>query len=294
MMKEDSSILVSVVTPSYNQGQYLEQTIQSVLNQTYPNVEYLVIDGGSTDNSIEIIKKYKEKIAFWISEPDSGQADAINKGFKRAKGDLLCWVNSDDIVYPHYIADRVNQFREHPDVGMIYGDIEQGPDFSNKRIRKGRQTSIEDMLKSFECPIPQQSAVWRRSVIEKIGYLVPKWHAMLDREYFIRVAANFPIKYVPGAVAFFRNHEQSKSINQKVTWADEMPACYENIFKDDIYRLSPVLLSYQNQCLARVYLKCAKIYGNAGKTQEAEELFRKSKKASLYQYLLRRHLKRLF
>ena len=155
-MEINCSNRVSIVTPSYNQGKYLEQTIQSVLNQTYNNIEYLVVDGGSTDNSVNIIKNYEEKISYWISEPDKGQADAINKGFKLAKGDFICWVNSDDILYPNFVADRVQQFKENPNVGMIYGDIEQGHDPSIKRLRKGRQTNIKDMLKDANCPIPQQ------------------------------------------------------------------------------------------------------------------------------------------
>ena len=259
------SICVSIITPSYNQGMYLEQTIQSVLNQTYRNIEYLVVDGGSTDNSIDIIKKYEKSIAYWISEPDNGQADAINKGFKRANGKLVCWVNSDDILYPDYVDDRVRQFKEHTDADMIYGDVEQGPEPSIKRLRKGRQTSIKDMLKYAECPIPQQSAMWRRGVIEKIGYLAPQWHVVLDREYFTRMAANCSIKYVPGAVAFFRNHERSKSVADKLKWVEELPRYYEMVFNDNIYHLTPNLLSYKNRCLSKIYLKCAGFPQRPGK-----------------------------
>ncbi len=293
-MKINCSIHVSIITPSYNQGKYLEQTIQSVLNQTYSNIEYLVVDGGSTDNSVDIIKKYEEKISYWISESDNGQADAINKGFKLAKGDLVCWVNSDDILYPDYVANRVQQFKENPNVDMIYGDVEQGHDPSIKRLRKGRQTSIKDMLKYAKCPIPQQSAMWRRDIIEKIGYLVPQWHVILDREYFIRTAANCLIKYVPGPVAFFRNHEQSKSVAEKLKWAEELPKYYEMVFNDNIYHLSPNLLSCKSKCLSKVYLKCAKISANAGKERAAEDFFTRSKKSSFCNYILNRYLKHLF
>jgi len=293
-MKKESSLRVSVITPSYNQGKYIEQTIQSVLNQTYGNIEYLVIDGGSTDNSIDIIKKYEGKIAYWINEPDNGQADAVNKGLKRAIGDLVCWVNSDDILYPDYVACRVRQFKENPNVDMIYGDIEQGPEPSKKRLRKGKQTSIKNMLKYAECPIPQQSAMWRREVVKKLGYLVPRWHVVLDREYFIRIAAHGLIKYVPGAVAFFRNHEQSKSIQSKLKWAEELPKYYEMVFNDNIYHLPSNLLSYKGKCLSQVYLKCARISAKAGKEKAAQEFIEKSKKSNLYNYLLERYLKHIF
>ncbi len=293
-MGKNCSICISIITPSYNQGKYLEQTIQSVLNQTHSNIEYLVIDGCSTDNSIDIIKKYEEKISYWISESDDGQADAINKGFRHSNGDFVCWVNSDDILYPDYVTKRVQQFKENPNVDMIYGDIEQGLDLSNKRLRKGRQTSIKDMLKYAKCPIPQQSAMWRRGVIEKIGYLDPQWYVLLDREYFIRTAANCSIKYITGAVAFFRHHKHSKSIMEKLKWAEELPRYYEIVFNDNIYDLLPNLLSYKGKCLSKVYLKCAKIYAHAGKKRAAEDFFTQSKRSSFCNYILNRYLKHLF
>ncbi len=285
-METGTSIYVSIITPSYNQGEYLEQTIQSVLNQTYDNIEYLVIDGGSTDSSADIIKRYEEKITYWISEPDKGQSDAINKGLKLATGNLVCWINSDDILYPNFVADRVQQFKENPNVDMIYGDIEQGTDPTTVRLRKGKQTNIKELLKDAKCPIPQQSVMWRRDITEKIGCLAPQWHVLLDREYFIRIAANGTIKYIPGPAAFFRNHKQSKSVAEKLKWAEELPKYYEMIFCDNIYHLSPTLLSNRNKCLSKIYLKCARMFAKAEKKQLANSFFLKAKKASLCNYLL--------
>src|ERR1043165_6750488 len=115
--------LASIITPSYNQAAYLEQTIQSVLTQDFLNIEYMVIDGGSTDGSVEIIKKYAERLAYWVSEKDKGQAEAINKGFVRAKGEILAWLNSDDYYLPNTISAVVKRFEENPDAVMIYGDM---------------------------------------------------------------------------------------------------------------------------------------------------------------------------
>jgi glycosyltransferase involved in cell wall biosynthesis len=288
-MEKNCSVRVSIITPSYNQGKYLEQTIQSVLKQTYGNIEYLIIDGGSTDNSVDIIKKYEKDIAYWVSEPDKGQADAINKGCKRASGDLLCWVNSDDILYPYYVDARVRQFEENANTDMIYGDVEQGPDPSVKRLRKGRQISIKDMLKYAKCPVPQQSAMWRRDVVERIGCLDPQWHVVLDREYFIRMAAGCSIKYRPGAVAFFRSHEHSKSVSGSLKWAQELPKYYEMIFNDNIYHLPSALLSYKGKCLSKIYLRCARISAKAGKKRESEEFFARAKKSSFWDYILGRY-----
>ena len=114
--------LVSIITPSYNQVQYLEDTIQSVIQQDYPNIEYFVVDGGSTDGSLEIIERYKNKLAWWVSEPDQGQADAINKGFRKASGEIIAWLNSDDLYLPGAISSAVELFHENPTSGVIYGD----------------------------------------------------------------------------------------------------------------------------------------------------------------------------
>lgn len=293
-MAENSLKLVSIITPSYNQGRYLEETIQSVLNQTYSNIEYLVIDGGSTDNSIDIIKKHQDKINYWISEPDEGQADAINKGLKQVRGDFLCWLNSDDILYPQYVAQRVKQFNDNPNVDMIYGDVERGPDLSSKRLRKGRRTNINKMLKYAECPIPQQSAMWRRVILEKAGSLQKQWHVLLDREYFIRIAAKCKILYIPGKVAFFRNHKSSKSIADKLKWAEELPLYYEAIFNDNIYNLETNNLRHKNRCLFKIYYKCAKIYDDAKKNEEAKKYFAKSKEVCFCNYIYRHYLKKYF
>jgi len=291
-MNQEKSIKVSIITPSYNQGKYLEQTIQSVLDQTYKNIEYMVIDGGSTDNTVDIIKKYEKRIAYWISEPDRGQADAINKGFKLANGELVCWLNSDDIIYPDFVEKRVKQFAENPDTDMIYGDIDHGADTSTKRVKRGKQTNITNMLKFAECPIPQQGAIWKKSTIEKIGSLNPKWHVVLDREYFTRIAAKGKIKYIPGAVAFFRNHEDSKSIAGKLQWTQELPEYYEALFDDNIYDLSDELLSYKNKCLSEIYLKCARICERADKNNEAQDFYNKAKSLRFFNYIYQRYIKR--
>jgi glycosyltransferase involved in cell wall biosynthesis len=133
---ENNPPKISIVTPSFNQGTFLEKTIQSVLSQDYSNLEYIIIDGGSTDNSVEIIKKYAERLSYWVSKPDAGQSDAINKGFRKASGDICAWINSDDVYYPGVLTMIAASFEEHPSVDLLYGyhnDVNE----KDEVIRKG-------------------------------------------------------------------------------------------------------------------------------------------------------------
>ncbi|MBI3738125.1 MAG: glycosyltransferase, partial [Chloroflexi bacterium] len=139
--------LVSIVTPSFNQSAYLEQTMKSVLEQDYRDLEYIVVDGGSIDGSVDIIKKYSSRLAFWTSERDRGQADAINKGMAHARGEILAWLNSDDYYLPGAISSAVKIFEQNPDVVLIYGDM-LAVDARGQTINalKYQQLSLEDLL----------------------------------------------------------------------------------------------------------------------------------------------------
>lgn len=246
---------VSIITPSYNQGEYLEETIQSVLNQTYGNIEYIVIDGRSTDNSVDIIRKYEERITFWCSEKDKGQADAINKGLKRATGDLVCWINSDDVLYPNFVEKFVNYFVAHPDVDFLYGDVEQGADMQHATMRRGEVIDYPTMLRTLRVPMPQQATMWRKEVMDKIGYLDPQWHVLLDREYFMRIAQHCVIEYLPGVVAFFRNHENAKSIAEWHKWMPELEKYYTTLFEDSNFPYQHL----KKESMASMYWECYRI-----------------------------------
>lgn len=202
--------LVSIVTPSYNQASFLEQTIQSVLGQEYPRIEYIVVDGASTDNSFEIIEKYNDRLAYWISEKDSGQAEAINKGFARARGEILGWLNSDDYYLPDTISAVVKCFEEYPEVVMVYGDmLAVDGDGQTINIQKYKQLSLQDLL-CFQI-VGQPSVFFRRSVIEKTGWLDTSFHFMLDHHLWIRLAQQGRILHVPQVWSAARYHPQAKN-----------------------------------------------------------------------------------
>jgi glycosyltransferase involved in cell wall biosynthesis len=179
---------VSIVTPSYNQAQFLEQTISSVLSQDYPNIEYIVIDGESTDNSISIIQQHSDGISYWVSESDKGQTNAINKGLLKATGDILGWLNSDDTLTDGAVSRIVKFFQTKPDVDLIYGPInridEGGNNLDAKNVSK-RPFSPETMIGDRE--VNQPGSFWTRAIMEKIGLLDENYQSVMDYEYWTRI-----------------------------------------------------------------------------------------------------------
>jgi GT2 family glycosyltransferase len=208
---------VSIVTPSYNQGQFLEQTIQSVLNQTYPNIEYIVVDGASTDNSVEIIRQYADRIDWWVSEPDHGQSEAVNKGWARASGEIIGWLNSDDVLLPDTVSRMVAAFEQYPEAGFIYGDvlsIDQNGDVFN--LMRFKQWGIED-LAGFEI-ISQPGVFMRRDILEQAGYLENNLHYLMDTNLWLRMIQLAPMRYLPEPAAAARYHAGAKNLSGGVKY----------------------------------------------------------------------------
>ncbi|MGD0712122.1 MAG: glycosyltransferase family 2 protein, partial [Bacteroidales bacterium] len=194
---------ISVVTPSYNQGQFLEQTILSVLGQNYPNLEYIIIDGGSTDNSVEIIKKYAKRIYYWVSEPDNSQSHAINKGFDKATGDILCWLNSDDIYMPNilqYVAKNINIDEAQILTGNCIHFSESETEGVTVQGCKTVQYFQEFDLLNADF-ITQPSTFWTRKVLEKVGKLNEQMHFVFDWDWFIR-AKQAGVVFKPVSLTF--------------------------------------------------------------------------------------------
>lgn len=202
--------LVSIVIPSLNQAAYLELTILSVLGQDYPHLEAIVVDGGSTDGSADIIKSYAPRLAWWVSEKDAGQADAINKGMARAKGEIVAWLNSDDFLLPGAVRAAVRTFERHPEVNLVYADMlavdERGQTIN---ILRYHQLALEDLL-CFQI-IGQPAVFMRRAAFERAGGLDPSYHFLLDHHLWIRIAAQGRILHVPQTWAAARYHPAAKN-----------------------------------------------------------------------------------
>ncbi len=220
ILRKDSSYpKISIVTPSFNQAEFIERTILSVLNQNYPNLEYILIDGGSTDGSIDIIKKYEKYFTFWVSEPDEGQTDAINKGFKVATGDLIGWQNSDDIYLPGAFKRVVEIFFKTNFIDILFGNL-LFIDESDNIIRDLRFTPFSLITHIYEAmAISNQSVFWRRDLFSQIGLLDTRLHFSMDYEFFLRAkmgGAKFKNdRYFFGG---YRIHGEAKS--EKIPWVE--------------------------------------------------------------------------
>lgn len=212
---------ISVITPSYNQGKFLERTIQSILNQNYPNLEYIICDGGSTDESIDIIKKYSDKITWWCSEPDGGQTYAINKGMRKATGDIVCWINSDDVLLPNALQHVGKFFSANPNIDFIMGIVLEID--KNDFIIKMTHTILNKNLAQHGCyNINQQGMFWKRSLFNTIGYLQDDFHACMDAEFVIRLLENnIPIKVLNHPLGAIRIHNDTKTAQGGIIWEND-------------------------------------------------------------------------
>ena len=212
--------LVTVITPSYNQAAFLEEAILSVLGQDYPNLEYMIVDGNSTDGSVEIIRKYADKLTWWVSEKDSGQAEAINKGFARANGELVAWLNSDDLLQPGMISTAVEAFQTHPEAGLVYGDVLSiDGDGQPINLMTFAPYTLKDLM-GFNY-ISQPGVMMRRSVLEQAGYLDESYHYLLDHELWLRMARLAGMVYIPRQLAVARFHAAAKNLSQTSKYGGE-------------------------------------------------------------------------
>ena len=236
MDPEMSLPLVSIVTPSYNQGRFLRRAIDSVLSQDYPYVEYFVLDGGSTDDSVDILRSYcivpspigrgyaqslpspsgrggggEGKPFFWLSQPDGGQTDAINQGLQRARGDILAYLNSDDVLLPGAIATVVQHFGSNPDWDLLYGSAYH-IDEKDRVVGEFPTAPYEFDRLLQSCCICQPAAFWRRRITDRVGLFDESLHYAMDYEYWMRIdRAGGKLVHVPEFLACSRQHAQTKT-----------------------------------------------------------------------------------
>ncbi len=225
---------ISIITPSYNQGQFIEETILSVINQNYPNLEYIIIDGGSTDNSVEIIKKYQHKLTYWVSEPDKGQTHAINKGIKKATGEIITWLNSDDYYQPeilHYVARKYTDKKW----SFFFQGAARSIDNKGKELKIIFPIVFTEKIKTpFKVRMPQPASFFTIELYKKFGTFDEDLHYAMDMDFWLFIAySNIPMYKTDKIITNFRIHEDAKSQAGNLPFILDIINKYEKILNQN-------------------------------------------------------------
>jgi len=264
---------IAIVTPSFNQAPFLEETIRSVLLQGYPDLEYIVIDGGSTDGSVEIIHRYARWLAFWTSEPDRGQSDAINKGWRRATGDILAYLNSDDTYLPDALRLVAETFTQNPSLGLVYGRACVIDAQSRVlRERRVRQASLAEVLR-WSPSLPQPSTFMRRTAVESVGLFNTNLHYTMDYELSLRVGLRYEMRFIPYPLATMREHAAAKTARDPLQHVEEGMDVAENFFTQPLPAHLAVL---KHKTLATFCLRKARALSRLGLGAEARAAIRQA------------------
>ena len=248
---------VSIITPSYNQAQFLEQCILSVLEQDYPNLEYIIIDGGSQDGSLDIIKKYSHRLAYWVSEKDDGQSAAINEGLRHATGEIWAWMNSDDAYLPGAVGKAVEWLVAHPELDILYGDtIMMDENGQNERYHHAEDFDLSAML-TDHIVMPTGSAFLRRNVHQRLGGFDEGLHYVMDNDYWLRATQFCSFAHLSEALSYYRVYPSAKTWNmaKSEVRAREIILVYERFWsRVDLPRN---LWRLRSRSLAKIYLYVA-------------------------------------
>ncbi len=216
---------ISVIVPSYNQGQFIEETLISIVNQQYPNLELLVLDGGSTDNTVEVIEKYANHITYWHSQKDNGQADAINQGIRSSSGQIVCWLNSDDMYLPGTLLDIGKRFRGFEDqCHLVYGDCFLLYEDAQKQQSGGVKPAqpFDAFTLTYYDYMIQPSSFWTRKLWDQVGDLNSGYHFVLDWDWFIRASQITQFEYVSRYYSIYRMHSSHKTSSGGLTRQKEI------------------------------------------------------------------------
>lgn len=233
---EDSQPLVSIVTPSFNAMPFLREAIESVLTQDYVPIEHIVIDGGSKDSTVDLLRTHPRVV--WVSEPDDGQADALNKGFRMARGEIIGWLNADDTYTRGAVSAAVRCLAANPDVNLVYSDCNR-LDAEGKPLAKYKTQPYSLKALVFSHGLIHTPAVfWRRSLFDAVGYLDERYHYSLDNEFWLRACPVANPRYVDHTLANFHRRTGSKTASTEAEFVPEMVEIYERILREEPYALA--------------------------------------------------------
>jgi glycosyltransferase involved in cell wall biosynthesis len=261
---------ISIITPSYNQGLFLERTIRSVLNQSYANLEYIIIDGGSIDDSVNIIKRYEKQLTYWISEPDSGQSDAIIKGFSVATGDIWAWLNSDDVYWPGALDFIAKYFMDHPHVDVIYGDsftIDEH-DHILRETRSVKFSKLGFLTRSFS--LHQASIFWRKRIYIRSDGINKYLHLAMDPDLWMQFhKSGATFRHVQRTLSCYRDHAKTKTRLNSIETCSEINQRLQVHYQVNTaglkYKCMRYIMRLRTLCLHIIMGNINYLYKNAGK-----------------------------
>jgi glycosyltransferase involved in cell wall biosynthesis len=275
--KKDPNLpTLSVVTPAYNQGQFLRDTIESVLAQDYPNIEYVVLDDGSTDDTPKILAEYGDRFV-WETQPNMGQTPTINKGWGMSSGEIIAWLNSDDTFYDQSSVSQAMEFlMDRPEVGIVFGDSMFTDETGNHLEPSPPQPAFDYVRFVEECnnTVAQPSTFIRRDVIEKVGNLDSRYYYTMDWDLWIRAGLYFTIEHVKKIWSTYRLHSESKTVAHAVKAAPELEYMYDKFFSRD--DLSPEILKIKRKAMMNMAYRSAGYYLNGGNRSAASRMARKA------------------
>ncbi len=265
---------VSIVVPSYQQGQYIRFTLDSILSQDFRDLECVVMDGGSTDGTVDVLRSYDDPRLTWVSEPDRGQSHAINKGLERATGEYLSYLNSDDLLRPGAVAAIVRFFERNPEADLVYGDMDHVNDAGDVfRTVIGATFDLAETLAGHNS-VNQSGTFWRRGVMDRIGLFDEELHFSMDLEYWVRaVIKGETIAYEPGVRSAFRYHDESKTVARSAGWLREWDLIYSRL--EQAYADDPQMLKFLRECQVNYSWNYADHFWAYGQLSEAKPLLRR-------------------
>jgi glycosyltransferase involved in cell wall biosynthesis len=253
--------LVSIVTPSYNQAWFLEETIASILEQDYPNIEYVIVDDGSTDGSVDIIRRYSDRLHWWTQQENAGQVAAINRGFEHTSGTLMTYINSDDTLLPGAVSEMVAEFEANPDLVMVYGDaVYTDADSNRTGSLRSRAWDPPTMVRNCDNHVVQPSSMWTREAWEQAGPFDERGYYFFDFELYLRLSVLGPVKHVPRDWSTYREHGASKSAGDQLGKSRDYLRFADDFLTSD--RLPAEFRPYAREGRARARIAAANnLYG---------------------------------
>lgn len=269
--------LISIITPTYNQGHFIGQTIESILGQTYPHLEYIIMDGGSTDDTLDVIRRYESDPRLtWVSERDKGMSDALNKGFARSTGQIMGWLNSDDVYLGQPLQEAVDYFQAHPQAQVLYRQVQFTDTEGQPNLDAPLLGSPFDFVETLSglVSIGQPATLWRRELWQLVGQIRQDLSYVMDLDYWLRASRYGELHFLEGIRATYRQHADSKTVaNDAKAWQERQHLAEELVAQVDIY---PQVKQEWKRVQSNLAMGLAQAYYRSGQKGQARQAIRQA------------------